>query len=126
MAAKLEMIVARALLKLVNKNIIMDEQTYINSSTKCRFYEDPYGEFWTKPTLLINGKQIGHPKARYIRVANTLKNRTHNNHKYDKNKLFQRITTKFIDIKIYEDTYINTQKKNEIRIKREGDLEYAI
>jgi len=35
--------------------IILDESTYINVNTKCRFIDKDYGEYWTLPFYPLNG-----------------------------------------------------------------------
>jgi hypothetical protein len=40
----------------IHGNIVfLDKTTYINSSTKCRFFDRDFGEFWMIPTHVFNG-----------------------------------------------------------------------
>lgn len=49
-------------IRKINPYIELDESTYINTSTKCRFIDIKYGEFWCSPKYILNKKQKGHPK----------------------------------------------------------------
>lgn len=115
MPARMPVEVAAALLKLVTKKITLDESTYVNATTKCRFFEEPYGEFWTKPTLLINGGQRGHPDGGYKKVAESHRKRGIRppRKRHAPSVLFDKIKTKHPTIIIHENTYIDSQKKME-------------
>lgn len=41
--------------------VILDENTYVNTMTKCRFIDKDYGEWWSTPNKVIWGKK-GHKK----------------------------------------------------------------
>jgi len=48
-------------LKKVNPELTIDFDTYTSTSKKCRFVDPKYGEFWCKPSGILNGRQRGHP-----------------------------------------------------------------
>lgn len=61
------------LFKVHGETVILDELTYINTMTKCRFIDKDYGEWWAKPNKIIWAKQ-GHPKRRGEKIAQSYKN----------------------------------------------------
>ncbi len=77
----------------------LDESTYINTQTKCRFIDSEYGEWWTIPNSIIN---VGrwHPKRRGTAAA---KARTFSVDTV-KSKLPSHVT-------LDESTYVNTHTK---------------
>jgi len=89
-------------IKLIhNDNIIIDEQTYINLTTKARFFDKKYGEWWTIPYNVLQGHR--NPK---IRKDNS------GLRKLSIDEIKERI--KKIhgnEIQIKENTYIGTNKK---------------
>jgi len=44
----------------INPDLELDDTTYKNVTTKCRFVDKKYGEFWCRPGEIISGKQKGH------------------------------------------------------------------
>lgn len=52
-------------------NVSLDESTYVNTKTKCRFIDNQYGEFWTKPEYILSGDTKGHPAGKWDRQKET-------------------------------------------------------
>lgn len=60
-------------IKSINSDLILVEETYINTSTKCKFIERGYGEFWCRPNLILSKKQKGHPDGTKDKIKETCK-----------------------------------------------------
>lgn len=50
--------------------VSLDEKTYKNTNTKCRFIDKDYGEFWNIPRHVI-GRSQSHPKRRIQKIIKT-------------------------------------------------------
>jgi len=61
----------KRLFKIHGDKVILDESTYINMTTKCRFIDKDYGEWWIEPHCVIN-KKVGH-KERFCKKISEIK-----------------------------------------------------
>ena len=52
------------------ERVVLDESTYIDTHTKCRFIDKDFGEWWSTPNNVIGQKQR-HPAGKGIRIKNT-------------------------------------------------------
>jgi len=52
------------LVEIHNEQIIIDEQTYINTQVKCKFIDKNYGEWWAIPNNILRGAK--HPIYRLL------------------------------------------------------------
>jgi hypothetical protein len=59
------------LLSVHGDMVIIDETTYINTQTKCRFIDKDFGEFWMLPYHVFKGS--GHKKRSTIKNTNKMK-----------------------------------------------------
>jgi hypothetical protein len=59
------------LYRLLKRKDILDESTYVNASTKARFVDPEFGEYFARPSAILFGSVIGHPKRRIERAILT-------------------------------------------------------
>lgn len=59
------------LLKKLPDHVKIDLSTYVNLTTKAKFIDNEFGEWWTKPTYVLKG--CGHPRRKYYNIG---KNKT--------------------------------------------------
>jgi len=59
------------LYKLLKRDDVLDESTYTNASTKAKFIDKEFGDYWVRPSALLFGSVIGHPKRRIQRAIET-------------------------------------------------------
>lgn len=73
-------------------NITIDESTYINATTKARFIDPEYGEWWAEPrTIVGKSQQHMHPaRAMKSRIANKTKYLTKEDRKKQKRKYYEK------------------------------------
>jgi hypothetical protein len=60
------------LYRLLKREDVLDEITYIKASVKARFIDPKYGGYWAIPSQILHGQQTGH-KARQVERAKTTK-----------------------------------------------------
>lgn len=59
--------------KLLNRQDVLDESSWIDASHKARFIDPEYGEYWTLPRDVLYGSVQGHPARRWQRAATSRK-----------------------------------------------------
>jgi hypothetical protein len=109
----------------------IDESTYVNVTTVCRFIDEKYGEFWHKPTEIIQ-RQVGHKQrqiddksskmlARYG-VTNPSKNRdlaikAAKSMCHSQTKLHWKTGEEVICVGSYESTVVDYLNSNQINFE---------
>lgn len=106
-------IVKEKLRKNFGDLITIDESTYINGSSKARFIDKEYGEFWQRVEVTCNKKSCGHPKRglKSQRITSSISSE----------EAYQNIKNKFGDeIELIKESFVQTHFKCKFKHKIYG------
>lgn len=59
------------LYRLLKREDTLDTSTYVNASSKAQFIDKEYGAYWARPSAILFGSILGHPKRRIERAIAT-------------------------------------------------------
>lgn len=95
--------------------VVLDESTYANTSTKARFIDKDYGEWWALPSCILSRGQ-SHPSRRIEKTRST------NMSKYGVGCVFQsdEIKQKIANTNVEKYGVVNVSNNNEIQNKKKA------
>lgn len=64
--------VKKRIFEVHGEQVIIDETTYVNMHTNCKFFDKDFGEWWAQPSNIINQKQ-GHQNRKPLKIKETCK-----------------------------------------------------